>query len=269
MTNTAFNGKNSMIRMKDLVDNPIPRVPVCLCLDISGSMGRAKGGNPTGRTVFKDGQEWRVVTGGTCCIDEMQKGIKQFYNDIREDEIARYSAEISIVTFNDKAECVMDYASIDSQGPLPQLKAEGNTDIGEGVNLALDMLEKRKNDYKQAGVDYYQPWLVLMTDGTPNGDAAALNTAIDRTREAVSAGKLTVFPIGIGSAADMESLNRFSPKRKALRMGELKFRELFAWLSRSVAAVSQSCMGDIVDLDIDALRTFADEMPVESGWNNL
>ena len=27
-----------IISLKDLIDNPTPRVPVCLCLDTSGSM---------------------------------------------------------------------------------------------------------------------------------------------------------------------------------------------------------------------------------------
>ena len=29
---------NMLLRMEDLVNNPTPRVPVCLCLDVSGSM---------------------------------------------------------------------------------------------------------------------------------------------------------------------------------------------------------------------------------------
>ena len=29
---------NDLLRMEDLVNNPTARVPVCLCLDVSGSM---------------------------------------------------------------------------------------------------------------------------------------------------------------------------------------------------------------------------------------
>ena len=31
------------------------------------------------------------------------------------------------------------------------------TCMGEGLSLALDLLEKRKAKYKATGVDYYQP----------------------------------------------------------------------------------------------------------------
>ena len=56
------------------------------------------------------------------------------------------------------------------------LTANGNTPMGEGVRLALDLLDKRKQEYKDKGVDYYQPWLVLMSDGQPNGNVAILET---------------------------------------------------------------------------------------------
>ena len=34
---------NLLVRIEDLVNNPTPRVPICLCLDTSGSMGAVEG----------------------------------------------------------------------------------------------------------------------------------------------------------------------------------------------------------------------------------
>lgn len=48
---------------------------------------------------------------------------------------------------------------------MPKMEAEGMTCMGEGLSLALDLLEKRKAKYKATGVDYYQPILVVMSDG--------------------------------------------------------------------------------------------------------
>ena len=78
---------NLLLRIEDLVNNPTPRVPICLCLDTSGSMGVVEGEYvATGETVYEDGRTWNVVTGGTSRIDELQKGVEQFYEAIREDE---------------------------------------------------------------------------------------------------------------------------------------------------------------------------------------
>ncbi len=238
------------LRVQDLVDNPTARVPICLCLDTSGSMDAVEGEcETTGEKVYKDGQEWNIVTGGTTRLNELQKGLELFYEAIRDDEIASYSAEICIVTFDDSARCLMDFANIERQNEIPELETQDNTAIGEGVNLALDLLEKRKKEYQQKGVDYYQPWLVLMTDGHPNGNPAELDKAISRVKEMVNAKKLTIFPIAIGDDADMTVLSKLSPKRSPLKLQGLKFKEFFEWLSKSVSRTSQSTPGESVPLD--------------------
>lgn len=225
---------NLLVRLEDLVNNPTARVPVCLCLDTSGSMG----GIP---------------------IDELNEGVRLFYEAIREDETALYSAEVSIVTFGGYAQCIVDFASLEVQPDAPTLTANGMTPMGEAVNMGLDLLEQRKDEYKDRGVDYYQHWLVLMTDGAPNGDSAELSRAINRTVDLVNQKKLTVFPIGIGSDADMDVLAQFSPKRPPLKLQGLKFREFFAWLSKSVSKTSQSTPGESVKLDVDGIK----------GWGEL
>ena len=225
---------NLLVRLEDLVNNPTARVPVCLCLDTSGSMS----GMP---------------------IDELNEGVRLFYEAIREDETALYSAEVSIVTFGGSAQCIVDFASLEVQPNAPTLTADGMTPMGEAVNMGLDLLEQRKDEYKDRGVDYYQPWLVLMTDGAPNGDSAELSRAINRTVDLVNQKKLTVFPIGIGSDADMDILAQFSPKRPPLKLQGFKFREFFAWLSKSVSKTSQSTPGESVKLDVEGIK----------GWGEL
>ena len=250
---------NALLRIEDLVNNPTPRVPICLCLDTSASMGAVVGDYvATGETVFRDGRTWNVVTGGTSRISELQRGVEQFYTAIRQDEISVYSAEICIVTFDSKATCVADFANIERQPNVPVLTPNGDTAMGEGVNLALDLLEKRKQEYQNSGVDYYQPWLVIMTDGVPNGNPAEFERAAQRTSTLVNEKKLTVFPIGIGNEPDMSALNRFSPNRQALRLQGLKFNAFFEWLSKSVAKTSQSTPGEKITLDLEGIKGWAE-----------
>lgn len=254
---------DNLLRIQDLVDNPTARVPVCLCLDTSGSMGRVIGGDikETGKQVYEDGQTWNIVTGGISAIDELTEGVNAFYQELRGDEVAQYSAEVCIVTFGGtKPQLIVDFANINQQPQLPQLKAEGDTPMGEAVNLALDCLEKRKREYQEKGVDYYQPWLVLMTDGAPAGsDPNELDRAIKRTVEMVNSKKLTIFPIGIGNEADMATLEKFSPKRTPLHLNEMRFREFFQWLSQSVSRTSMSMPGENVKLDTEGIK----------GWSEL
>lgn len=249
-----------MFTRNDLTENPTPRVPICLCLDTSGSMYEIIGGNYTytGVTIEEDGKTYSQVTGGITRLDELQEGIKLFMEAIREDDMASAAADICIVTFDNSARCLLPFADIHKQ-QNPTLSAGGDTAMGEGVNLALNLLEQRKKEYLSAGVDYYQPWLVLMTDGVPNGSASELDSATRKATDLVNKRKLSVFPIAIGPEADKTTLARFSPKRPPLSLKGMKFREFFEWLSKSVQQVSQSSPGESVKADLEGIR----------GWGEL
>lgn len=218
----------------DLIENPTPRVPVVLCLDTSGSMDGAP-------------------------IRELVRGIAEFIAAIDADEDAHDAAEVAVVEFNSRATLVHEFSSVDNFQSIASLRALGGTAMGEGVNLALDVLEARKGTYSDNGVLYYQPWLVLMTDGAPNGNHVQLERAIERVTAAIADRKLTIFPIGIGEAADMDMLARFSPNKPPLRLQGLNFKEFFQWLSKSVSKVSQSSPGDAPPkLDLQGLAGWAD-----------
>lgn len=214
----------------DLISNPTTRVPVCLCLDTSGSM---------------DGEP----------IQELNKGVRQFFTELQNDEVARFAAEICIVTFGDKARCVQDFGPLEQQN-FYDLPAMGGTPMGEALTIALDKLEERKQRYKETGVDYFQPWLVIMTDGYPNGDASILRKSVARASQLASTKKLSVFPITIGDDADETVLRQISNKNP-LKLDGLKFVEFFQWLSRSVSTVSASMPGEKVQLSTSNIGNWA------------
>lgn len=143
-------------------------------------MNRIIGGQTrsTGRKEFIDGKEWDIVEGGISAIQSMCEGIQLFYDAILADDVARSAAEICIVTFGgNKPELIVDFGTVylqedECKNVIPSLEANGETPMGETVNLALDCLENRKQKYKSVGNDYFQPWLVLMTDGEPNGSVS-------------------------------------------------------------------------------------------------
>ncbi len=105
---------NMLLQEQDLENYPTPRIPICLCLDTSGSMGEGEGDCvKTGEKAFTDGAERNVVTGGTSRIDELKKGVELFCEAIRDSKVAMDYVEIGIVTFDSNATCVMDFANIE------------------------------------------------------------------------------------------------------------------------------------------------------------
>ena len=207
----------------DLIDNPTTRVPVVLCLDTSASMQGEK-------------------------INELNLGVKRFFNAVKDDDIAKYSVELCIVTFNTIAKKILDFANIDRQVSAFEhitLEAFGSTAMGAAVKLSLELLEDRKKEYQDKGVDYWQPWLVLMTDGQPTDSTEESSQMVS---EMVKNKKITIFPIGIGDGANMARLKQFSPKREPLKLKGLMLSEFFDWLGKSVKSTSQSAPGTAVKL---------------------
>ncbi len=212
----------------DLIYNTSSRVPVCLCLDTSGSMYD--------------------------CIDELVEGVNAFYKAIREDEVASKACEIAVVTFNSSVNVIENFSTIDKKTDITSLRADGGTNMGEGVTKALELLEERKNEYKNNGIEYFQPWLVLMSDGAPTDRVKSVQK---KTMEMSNNKKLSVFCLAIGEYADTDVLGGFS-KRAVLRLKGLKFKEFFEWLGKSVSVVSNSKVGETIKLDTTELSEFSE-----------
>lgn len=206
----------------DLINNTSARVPVALCLDVSGSMYD--------------------------CIDELNKGVQAFYDAVRNDEVAKDSCEIAVVTFSSGVQVAEDFGLVHEK-QAPKFSAYGGTDMTGGVKKALELLAERKQKYKDTGVEYYQPWLIIMSDGEPNDlNSVKEQQAITLQMEAEK--KLTIFSIFIGNDRGKETLAGFS-KRGAMNLKGFNFKDFFEWLGRSVSVVSQSKPGEKVQLDKD------------------
>ena len=219
------------LRAQDLLENPTNRVPVALCLDASLSMQ----GDP---------------------MRELNGGVAAFFAALNDDPIAAASAEVAVVAFSEAAATIVDFQSLERTEPPTLETTGGMTNLGAGVSRCLDLLEARKAEYRRGGVDYFQPWLVVMTDGYPNvGDYDGPAAEVRRLE---AEGKLTVFPIGIGADAGLDELAKLSGKKPPLKLKGLDFGAFFQWLSQSVVRVSQSRPGEKVTIDLDGLKGWAE-----------
>jgi uncharacterized protein YegL len=203
------------LRLEELTENPSARVPICLTLDTSGSMTGSK-------------------------IKELNAAIQWFFDEVRKDEQAEISAEIAVVSFGSVVTKVADFAGVERLH-VPLLKAHGNTAMGSAVTDSLAMLEKEKRRYSEMGIEYFQPWLVLMTDGEPTDD---ITEAVRQCSELIARKKLTVFPVAIGAEANLATLGLFAPNVEPLRVGSDDLRKFFRWLVASIKTQSMSNAGD-------------------------
>lgn len=203
----------------DFAENPEPRVPCVLILDVSSSMR----GEP---------------------IDQLNDGLLTYKDELSADGLASKRVEVSVITFGSKVETVCDFATAANFFP-PTLEAEGLTYMGEAVRQAMDAVEQRKHMYKANGISYYRPWLFLITDGAPND--SDWEQAAEQAIAAQKDKKFTMFCVGV-EGANFETLKKFCI-REPLKLKGMRFRELFQWLSSSQQSVSRSTPGEEVPLE--------------------
>jgi uncharacterized protein YegL len=195
----------------EFADNPEPRCPCMLLLDVSGSMQGAP-------------------------INELNSGLTLFRDELCADSLAMKRVEVGIVTFG-PVRIEMPFIGAESF-IAPQLRSQGDTPMGAAIHEALQMVDNRKAEYKRNGISYYRPWIFLITDGGPTDEWRSAAAAV---REGDSSKKFAFFAVGV-RGANMEVLSQIS-LREPLSLDGLRFRDMFKWLSSSLKSVSQSTPG--------------------------
>ncbi len=191
----------------EFAENPEPRCPCVILLDTSQSMVGAR-------------------------ITALERGLTSLKQALVDDLLASLRVEVALVAFSSRVRTLQPFATPDRL-QLPTLKAAGKTHMGTAILHALEMLEARKEDYRANDIDYYRPWIFLLTDGAPQGeDEDLIETAAEEIKVLEERSGLCFFAIGFGDA-DMRRLRKISV-RPPVALKDLKFEELFLWVSKSM-----------------------------------
>ncbi|MGN0546059.1 MAG: VWA domain-containing protein [Acutalibacteraceae bacterium] len=198
------------------------RLPICFCLDVSGSM--------CGERMVK-----------------LNQALQVFVNAAKDNPETASSADVAVVTFGGYPEILKPMSQLSTSTiPVIEARERSLTPMGEAIKIALKILEIRKNGYRDRGLKYFQPWLVLITDGKPEGKNAEeeMESALEKLNELERNHKIVVFNIGIDNEVDTDMLRRVSvlrPKPISIESDDLS--TLFQFLGSSSAQVIDGHMG--------------------------
>lgn len=217
MEQVPFQPDTSPFGAVNFAENPEPRCPCVLILDVSGSMQ----GQP---------------------ISQLNAGLQLYKDELAADSLAAKRVEVAIVTFGGSVQTACDFTTADQFKP-PTLHASGDTPMGAAIARGLEMVTERKRVYRENGIMFYRPWVFMITDGGPTD---AWKSAAEQVKQGEAAKSFAFFAVGVGEA-NFEILRQIAA-REPLKLDGLHFRELFQWLSNSQQSVSRSQPGDEVAL---------------------
>lgn len=211
------------------VETPSNYQEKCLCvlvLDVSGSMRGER-------------------------IDALNEGLRTFFADITENYSLADALEIAIISFDGEVQTLVSPSLVENI-VLPTLKSRGGmTNLAGAISCAIDIVEARKQFYRQHGVSYKRPWIIPMTDGMPSNPTAVIKNITQQVHQGMADHSFHFFAIGVKvNKAAMKTLNRISaPTVPAAQLDGIRFSEFFQWLSNSMDKVSQSREGSTVALE--------------------
>jgi uncharacterized protein YegL len=136
-------------------------------------------------------------------IDTVNRALVKFRNIIREDSVTALRADVAVIEFDHEARVVLDFTN-GTDFESPTLSVKGGTNYSQAVNLALDLIEARKQSYRDGGIAYYRSLAYFLTDGIPTHDdpghlaqAARRLAAVEENRGVAFFSFITSEDIGI------------------------------------------------------------------------
>lgn len=212
------------IEMLEFANNTSTRVPICLLIDTSMSMR----------------QEQR--------INKINNGIKKFIEDMNNDAYASTSVELCIITFGGTVKEILPFTEI-RKAKFEDLNPNGSTPLGAASERAINAIKNRLNMYDNIGINSYNPWLIIFSDGIADDDS--YKSCAKELCKLQLENRWKVMTIALGD--EPNSLIDFTPKKRVYGLKDVNVSDFFDWISQSVASLSRS-IPDISDYDEEELR---------------
>jgi uncharacterized protein YegL len=181
-------------------------------------------------------------------IDELNAGIEVFVKTLQDDPTALTRVQVAVVVVGgprNDASVFLDWTDAADLEPF-ELSADGGTPLGEGMDIALQMVSDLKDELRRNGISYTRPWIFVISDGEPTSSPSVWSNAVSACARARSANHALIFSVAV-EGADVNRLEQISgaPPRQ---LSGLNFKEFFVWLTGSLSAASRSRPGDRIKL---------------------
>ena len=103
----------------------------------------------------------------------LNRSLRELYNIVKEMRRRNRSVDLLVIFYNGEADVRVNAKLVDLIDPdwLRIDRMTGCADTGKALLKALELLKQKKNEYKLNAMEYWQPYLFLLTDEYPCASA--------------------------------------------------------------------------------------------------
>jgi uncharacterized protein YegL len=157
-------------------------------------------------------------------------------NQIKADSRLKNIIDLGIFVFGETCRDPV-YLGFRAMSDCEQVHLEaidGGTYIVNALNIALDRLRERTNQYMKGG-GAYRPWIVLITDGEFHDDTSTLSSIGNRMKQREQEGKLRFYGLDL-DGYKREQLEALTNKTDhVIDVRNMKnFTEFLSWVGRTL-----------------------------------
>jgi uncharacterized protein YegL len=236
---------NEKIPVNQLLKDHTPpilktRFPVILVLDSSGSMA---------------GSRINEINSGLSYLRLALQGYSNgqtLVNEVVEtSNLPLSKLDLAVIQFDSNVNIIQPFSKIENFHP-PTLVAQGTTSMGKAIMKAIELTKTQKQLYQSLDIDWYRPWIFLVTDGEPTdmqqGDGL-WNQVTNSIQNGEDNRDFMFFSVGVGQT-NFQFLKSISPQnRPPLKMKEGSMDHMFKWLGQSFQQVTSTPPNTKVNLE--------------------
>ena len=106
-------------------------------------------------------------------IAQLNKALNDFKAKAYEHDQVSRCVEVAIVEFNSDHKTVQSFRPVNKMNTI-NLYATGSTNMAPAIEDAIEMVRERTTLYAKRGAEPHKPWIVLISDGAPDGGISSV-----------------------------------------------------------------------------------------------
>ncbi len=143
-------------------------------------------------------------------IKEINQELDDLFKMITEDYCLLEHIDLMVASFSDSIQSEIGFGPVTEYSYI-STSAKSGTSLNEAILVGLDAIAERKVQYREMGISYYRPWLIVLSDWKAS-DIEIEEKAIERVRSEIRRKRLFFVPIMIGDSANDVKARMYYPE---------------------------------------------------------